>query len=264
VYLYSSSTANESGSTIANLSTSAGGHVLGGAVYLSSSSTANVSGSTISFVRVSASGNAEGGAFALYYSSIATLGDTLIERCDSSSKNGSAHGGAVFVDASIVRFSRGTALRGNTVSAPRGHSFGSTLWMQGSQPLVEYVFPVPPGTWLAATECKVDREPCPAEPWEVAQACEAIATTSCPYIARRNASVQGVPCPDATFFQPCRWWELPDGPALLGRTIFSLPPTPVEQDFPYDCSPGLLASANMSHQLSPFCAGLCGPQEHRA
>eukprot|EP00966_Prymnesium_polylepis_P253326 5854982-Prymnesium_polylepis.1 len=159
--------------------------------------------------------------------------------------------------------------------------------MQGSQPLVEYVFPVPPGTWLAATECKVDREPCPAEPWEVAQACEAIATTSCPYIARRNASVQGVPCPDATFFQPCRWWELPDGPALLGRTIFSLPresavasnpccvpymrptslvlscvaATPVEQDFPYDCSPGLLASANMSHQLSPFCAGLC-PEGH--
>eukprot|EP00966_Prymnesium_polylepis_P227378 5261507-Prymnesium_polylepis.1 len=154
--------------------------------------------------------------------------------------------------------------------------------MQGSQPLVDYVFPVPPGTWLAAKECKVDREPCPAEPWDVAQACEAIATTSCPYIARRNASVQGVPCPEATFFQPCRWWELPDGPALLGQTIFSLPrelavasnpcgaplhmfpcvaATPVEQDFPYDCSPGLLASANMSHQLSPFCAGLC-PEGH--
>ena len=210
--------------TISDVTVNASGDAKGGALALLSSN-ATMSGSTISDVTVNAGGRAEGGALALHRSAeggaLATLAsNTSIERCHASSASGDAKGGAMFVSESIVRFSDRTALRSNTVS--RG-GVGSTIYMVGAQTVVDYVFPAPPGTWLAALECRVDREPCPTEPWDDAQACEAIATTSCTYIANRTASVGGVPCPDTTFFQPCRWMDMPGGPALLGKTVFNLP-----------------------------------------
>eukprot|EP00966_Prymnesium_polylepis_P054364 1256892-Prymnesium_polylepis.1 len=139
-----------SGSNISDVTVNAGGNAEGGALALSSSH-ANLSDLTISDVTVNAGGSAEGGALALYDDSKATLNGTSIERCHASSASGNAKGGAMFVSESVVRFSRRTTLLNNTISRD---GVGSTIYMFGAQTVVDYVFPAPPGTWLAALECR--------------------------------------------------------------------------------------------------------------
>eukprot|EP00966_Prymnesium_polylepis_P261811 6047703-Prymnesium_polylepis.1 len=46
-------------------------------------------------------------------------------------------------------------------------------------------------------------------------------------------------------------------PDQIGQHVFVLPRSPVAEDFPFVCSAGLLGGASISHQTSPFYAGLC-------
>ena len=235
------------------------GNASGGALYGRLSAEVSIFASTIT--RCSARSEralALGGGIALLDSCVAHLSACRVESCTTLSLHWAASGGGVYARSATLRLDAATLLRSNTASAPSRANLqtaaesSSTMALEGGS-FADYVLPAPSGRWLAASECRVFRQPCPAEPVSVRLQCLATAD-ECTTIASANASVGGVPCQPAAIVQPCRWDVYPE---QIDKYVFVLPLQSVSFEFPFSCAPGLLGGSVTGEQLSPFCAGRC-------
>ncbi|KAL3926830.1 MAG: hypothetical protein SGPRY_003115 [Prymnesium sp.] len=304
--LLSSSTAKMSGVTISSCNVSTGGQVSGGALNLQFSSNASMSKVSISSFtvrargdvhggtmrlfdwshasmsevavfsfRVSAGSLVDGGVMHLFDSSNATMSESTFSSVDVSA-DGTILGGIVSLAiSSTLDMSNGSALFAGTLNASEQQ--GDVICMDRAGTAVTYTFPIPPGSWLPATECTVLRDPplCPlAEPQrslcagfrdELLEICSAkvdemaSATFAEPCNGMEN-DCSGwwgqpvVPCPNISALQACPVRERPE---LVGKTVFLLPLDTINEAFPFQCQPGIRGSDEVSEQLSPLCGGLC-------
>ena len=120
-----------------------------------------------------------------------------------------------------------------------------------------YVLPAPPGHWVPAAKCEVQREDPDCDSWE--SDCLA-AAASCSMNTTDNVNPctasTGSSCKPTTANQPCDWRTSPD---LIGKTVYLLPIGTHNQDYPFACAPGIRGGdgSNPSEQTSAVCAGLC-------
>ena len=147
---------------------------------------------------------AQGGAIALFDASKGTLLSTTIEGCSATSATGAAFGGAIFVSDSQLYMQDRTTLRHNTASG----TFSNTLGLEGEDARAEYFLPAPSGTWLPASTCRVNREPCQELPLSYNIQCKLI-KEKCRTIAANityvSTSAGDIRCPFSSIVQPCRW-----------------------------------------------------------
>jgi hypothetical protein len=69
-------------------------------------------------------------------------------------------------------------------------------------------------------------------------------------------------CSPRSFIQPCDWHStlslLTDPPTK----VYTLPPIPIDDAFPYPCAAGVLGSNDVRYQLSAICQGACPPGQY--
>ncbi|KAL3930332.1 MAG: hypothetical protein SGPRY_001582 [Prymnesium sp.] len=269
LHLYASSTASMSSMTIFSFNVSAGSNVEGGAMYMSSSN-ASMTSMTIAFFSVRAGNDVYGGALDLQISSTVSMDEVAIFSLHVIAGELVRGGIISLAVSSSMEMSNGSVLYAGTVNATQRR--GDVLWMAGT--VFTYTFPVPPGSWLPATECKVVRDPpsCPSvEPAksvcdsfreQLLEGCSSIldeqASVSFPVPCRQTCDGWWgrpvVACPTISRLQACPWWERPE---LIGQNVYVVPPGSIDEDFPFQCQPGVRGSDNVSQQLSPLCGGLC-------
>ena len=109
-----------------------------------------------------------------------------------------------------------------------------------------------------AAQCEVYRQACDQLDPGLLTACLA-ARDVCKLTVDLVVAGQRTPpagCMPATGVQPCEWASEPE---LLGQAMYAIPANPVDDEFPYACSPGFLGSALLEDQTGPLCAGYwCG------
>ena len=220
----------------------------GGAVYHEQGSVTLV-GSTLVGCSVTATGDqgqANGGAVYCIIG-FATLTNTTISRCAASALSlASGRGGGLYTESSYVLLTRQTLVTGC-----RASSGGASLSVAAGA-FVTYALPAPPGRYVSATTCLVYREAC--LPGRDDADCPA-REIRCARITDVNASVDGEPCtPILSSGQPCAWRRQPQ---LIGQMVEALPQSPVDEDYPYTCSAGLLGSPDALDQGTSRCAGPC-------
>ena len=218
----------------------------GGAVYHEQGS-ATLVGSTLIGCSVTATGDqgqAQGGAVYCIIG-LATLTNTTISRCVASAASlASGRGGGLYAESSYVLLSSRTRVAGC-----RASSDGASLYVAAGA-FVTYALPAPPGRYVSATTCLVYREACQRDDEE----CPA-REIRCARITDVNASVDGEPCrPILSSGQPCAWRRQPH---LIGQMVEALPQSPVDEDYPYACSAGLLGGSDSLDQGTSRCAGPC-------
>jgi hypothetical protein len=204
----------------------------------------------------STASNALGGCLMLSFNSSVTVAGTLFEQCSARSVDMAGEGGGIFVGGgSSLQLSNGSAIRDCNAS-----SAGRTLMNQLSMAL--YVLPTPPGRWVPASACLVNRRACARDfMYElVSPACGA-AEDACARLlpSQVNGSAIGALCEPTLAFQPCDWNGMPH---LVGELVHFLPHGALEVDYPYECSAGVFGSADPSSQLSALCAGHCPPGKY--
>lgn len=157
-------------------------------------------------------------------------------------------GGGLFSEDGQTILSDGTLISGCT--APDGE--GRSLFLLAGE--VAYALPASPGRWLPNARCEVYRGACAHPPGSPQQAACLKHRDDC---ATSHEPPYEWYCQNATFVQPCNWKS---DPHLLGQSLYQLPLLPVEQDFPFACSAGILGSADPEYQSSSTCAGPCPPR----
>ena len=160
-----------------------------------------------------------------------------IENCRADNSSNST-GGGITAAGSRVLLTNGSVVVGGQ-AAGSGNALAITA---GSQ--VVYRLPAPPGRWIAGTICLVYRKACPTTENSngiLEQDADCLRTASqCELEGNVTAVIDGVPCQQTTFAQPCDWEESPE---LIGSVVQVLPQAPLEEDFPFDCAAGMVGSA---------------------
>ena len=237
-------------STIVNASAfSNSGNVYGGAMELVDNAIANFTeGLIMRASAMSESGNTHGGGLFLSNAAQASLVSTQIQYCVAHSLQGRGEGGGAFVsgDARLI-LSRSAVLLENHASTD-----GSTMSVISA--IAIYILPAPPGRWVAAHACLVNRRAClRGTHLEVIDPSCAAAESACSRFPRAlNASVNGTACQPTLSYQQCNWFDFPH---LIGQSMDTLPQGAMNVDYPYACSAGILGSEDSSHQNSSLCAG---------
>ena len=166
--------------------------------------------------------------------------------------NSVGNGAGLYVGGGVVTLSNATMLYDNHANGS-GHNFYAT----GG--ITTYQLPAPPGRWIAGIKCSVFREACeltarglPSDPL-----CPAT-VEECNQIAIANASAvapsSGHPCQPILPIQPCNW-QTDD--QVIGKLVQTLPHAAMNDDFPYECGPGLRSSDEPAHQSTALCGGRC-------
>ena len=181
---------------------------------------------------------------------ITSLSNVTIRDCEAT-----GNGGGMYVLGGSTRLANASHLVDNVANES-----GANFFAQGGESI--YLLPAPSGTWIAATDCQVLRQPCELEVGTANpkhQECERTAL-ACSQTPNRTAIVTnettgvGWQCMEPLLIQPCDWERSPE---LLNANLQALPPLAVDENFPFDCVPGILGSTDPAKQKGPRCAGVC-------
>lgn len=222
----------------------------GGAIF-ASGSTLDVRDSTISGCDARL-----GGGIAVFGTSGESGLSMSLLRSTVSSSRASERGGLLYAAADLKLLEQ-TALQNGSAGVE-----GAAVYVDHAE--VIYELPTRPGYWLPNAYCTVYREAyeaeCPvgAGHYECQKARDecVLEPDSCTFSEDGHSVTCHPPdnCSAATFVQPCDWRA---DASILGRRMYQLPSTPVDDDLPLPCAPGILGSADVEGQSSIECAGEC-------
>ena len=165
---------------------------------------------------------AGGGAVAIVSLSALALDASTVDACSAHNllARERAQGGALYVLDSSASLANRTLLHDNADGA------GSAALFSNEASLIDYTLPLEPGTWLPASKCEVNREPCPISPVSVQVACEATRKRCSVTPGKTNVTVEGVECQPATFNRERPSCPIRSLPQASTRTSASHPSTP--------------------------------------
>eukprot|EP00966_Prymnesium_polylepis_P308644 7132674-Prymnesium_polylepis.1 len=168
---------------------------------------------------------------------------SILERCTVHSSS-AVWGGGLFMEGGILTM-KFCQFYGCTAS----HTGSSIYTADGG---MTYILPAPKGHWVAGALCLVYRKSCDAMNYQPdAYADCKNASLACSLDVTDDNPL----CTPKLFAQPCDWDAQPE---LVGETVMIVRHGPIDESFPFECSPGLVGDTyNPEHQSRPKCSGLC-------
>ena len=161
-------------------------------------------------------------------------------------------GGGIMQNTADILQITSTIVADNIVQSPSG---GANFYVSYGGRTASLLLPAPPGYWLPAVECTIQRDACHYND----KACR-IAEARCSLdgsdnVDRCNPSSTS-DCALVSERQSCDWRTSPQD---LGKTAYVLTQGHYDQAYPFPCAAGLLGGSGSlaSEQTTALCAGLC-------